>query len=230
MATRQKKPASPTKVRTTRPSGTRDRIIKRSIALFNRRGLQYVAIDHIASDLKMSPGNLTYHFKRKRDLIRATLDVLQRRLHEALAKATTVTNAEESAAHLISIFRTFWDFRFFFNALTYLLTDDAQLCKEYFEFRDRSLQTIEDDLKQLRDRGFFLDITPPNTFRLHAENVWSQWLDWLRMQQIKNPLARTPALYECALHNWSLSQPHLDTDFAVDLLEAYQRQLKVKIA
>ena len=213
-----------------KPAGTRERIIQRSIALFNRSGLQHVAIDHIASDLKISPGNLTYHFKRKRDLILATLDVLQRRLHTALERTTTTTSAEESAAYLISIFRTFWDFRFFFNALTFLLTNDAQLRKEYFEFRDRSLQAIEDDMRQLRDRGFFHDVPPPNTFRLLAENMWSQWLDWLRMQQMKNPLARTPALYECALHHWSLSQPFLDPDFAVELLNAYRSQLKVKNA
>jgi hypothetical protein len=48
---------------------TRTRIVERSIALFNRGGLQNVAIEQIASDLQISPGNLTYHFKRKRDLI-----------------------------------------------------------------------------------------------------------------------------------------------------------------
>lgn len=218
----------PAKPRATKPNGTRERIIERSISLFNKRGLQHVAIDHIATDLKISPGNLTYHFKRKRDLILSTLDVLQDRLHRAIEHSATTTCAEESAAYLISIFRTFWDFRFFFNALTYLLTDDAELRKGYFEFRDRSLQALEDDMDQLRSRGFFLAATPPNNYRLLAENMWSQWLDWLRMQQMKNPLARTPALYECALHHWSLSEPFLEKDFAVDLLKAYQRQLLKK--
>lgn len=220
----------PTTPRATKPNGTRERIIERSIALFNKRGLQHVAIDHIATDLKISPGNLTYHFKRKRDLILATLTVLQERLHHALERTTTTTSADESAAYLIPIFRTFWDFRFFFNALTFLLTNDAQLRKEYFEFRDRSLQAIEDDMDQLRTRGFFNAATPPNNYRLLAENMWSQWLDWLRMQQMTNPLARTPALYECALHHWSLSEPFLDKKFAVDLLKAYQRQLLKKTA
>jgi hypothetical protein len=102
------------------------------------------------------------------------------------------------------------------------------LRKEYFEFRDRSLQTIEDDMDQLQVRGFFRPATPPNNFHLLAENMWSQWLDWLRMQQMKNPLARTPALYECALHHWSLSEPFLEPAFAVELLKAYQRQLLKK--
>ena len=229
-ASKPKKKTLSAKTGTTKPSSTRERIIERSIALFNKRGLQHVAIDHIATDLKISPGNLTYHFKRKRDLILATLAILQERLHNALERTTTTTSAEESAAYLISIFRTFWDFRFFFNALTYLLTDDTQLRKEYFEFRDRSLQAIENDMNQLRTRGFFNAATPPNNYRLLAENMWSQWLDWLRMQQMKNPLARTPALYECALHHWSLSEPFLDKTFAVDLLKAYQRQLLKKTA
>jgi AcrR family transcriptional regulator len=217
-----------TKLRPAKPTSTRDRIIERSIALFNKRGLQYVAIDHIASDLKISPGNLTYHFKRKHDLILATLAVLQKRLNLALEQTQTARSAEESAAYLVSIFRTFWDFRFFFNALTFLLTNDTDLRKEYFAFRDRALQTIEDDINGLRERGFFHAANPPNNFRLLAENMWSQWLDWLRMQQMKNPLARTPALYECALHHWSLSEPFLEPKFAVDLLQAYQRLLLKK--
>jgi AcrR family transcriptional regulator len=70
--------ATPT---TLKPTGTRERIIQRSIALFNKRGLQHVAIDHIATDLKISPGNLTYHFKRKRDLILATAAQGARTIH-----------------------------------------------------------------------------------------------------------------------------------------------------
>ena len=151
-------------------------------------------------------------------------------MHLELERTTKTTSAEESAAYLISVFRTFWDFRFFFNALTFLLTNDEQLREEYFTFRERALQAIEDDIHQLQSRGFFRAANPPNTFRLLAENMWSQWLDWLRMQQIKNPLARTPALYECALHHWSLTQPFLEPDFAVDLLKAYQQQLLKKSA
>lgn len=227
MPPKSKTPAAPLpKPRASKTISTSERIIQRSIALFNKRGLQHVAIDHIASDMGISPGNLTYHFKHKRDLIRATLDVLQERLLSALERTTKTTSADEAASSLVNIYRTFWDFRFFFNALTFLLTNDAQLRKEYFAFRDRSLQAIEDDLSQLNAIGFFKPITPPNTFRLLAENMWSQWLDWLRMQQIKNPTARTPALYDCALHHWSLSQPFLESDFAVQLLDAYQRLLK----
>ena len=230
MTTAPKPKKKATKTVAAKPTSTRERISERSIALFNKRGLQYVAIDHIATDLKISPGNLTYHFKRKRDLISATLMVLQERLHQALERTTTTTSAEESAAYLISIFRTFWDFRFFFNALTFLLTNDTQLRKEYFEFRDRSLQALEDDMDQLHRRGFFRAALKPNNYRLLAENMWSQWLDWLRMQQMKNPLARTPALYECALHHWSLCEPFLEPDFAVELLKAYQQQLLKKTA
>lgn len=222
------KRSAPAKSAASKSSSTRERIIERSIALFNRCGLQHVAIDHIAADLKISPGNLTYHFKRKHDLIRATLEVLQERLHRALERTATTTSAEESAAYLISVYRTFWDFRFFFNALTFLLTNDAQLREEYFTLRDRLVNAIVDDLRQLHERGFFKAVRAPNTFRLLAENMWSQWLDWLRMQQITNPRARTPALYECALHHWSLSQPFLDPGFAVDLLDAYRRQLKIE--
>ena len=53
----------------TSPKTTREKIVEHAILVFNKEGLQHVTIDDIAVSLKLSPGNLTYHFKRKRDLL-----------------------------------------------------------------------------------------------------------------------------------------------------------------
>lgn len=207
----------------TRVSGTRDRIIKRSIALFNRKGLRDVAVERIATDLRMSPGNVTYYFPRKPQLIAATLEVMQEHLRTALERPTDVSSAREGADYLIRLYRTLWDFRFFFNSLTYVLTN-PQLRREYTAFHDWAMRTIESDLLVLRDHGHFLPPVPPNTFPLLAENMWSLWLNWLRMQQIRTPLAVTPdnaAIYECALRNWSLCQPWMRLEYARDLLRVF---------
>jgi len=210
-----------------RQGATRERIVQRSILLFNRKGLRDVAIERIAADLKISPGNLTYHFPRKHQLIAAALSVMKDRIRTALERPTAVRSALDGAHYLVRLYRTLWDFRFFFNALTYVLAD-KRLRREYTEFRDWAIETIENDLNTLCEHGYFLPPVAPNTFPLLAENMWSLWLNWLRMQQILNPLAATPedtALYDCALHNWSLCQPWMRLDFAQDLLQSFHELL-----
>lgn len=47
----------------------RDKVIETSIELFNKKGYSRVTMRDISDALNMSPGNLTYYFKRKNDLI-----------------------------------------------------------------------------------------------------------------------------------------------------------------
>jgi AcrR family transcriptional regulator len=211
----------------TNPSATRDRIVQRSIFLFNRNGLRNVAIERIAADMKISPGNLTYHFPRKQQLIAATLDIMQDRLRTALERPTAVRSAPDGANYLIRLYRTLWDFRFFFNALTYVLTDRA-LRTEYSKLHDWAIDTIQRDLIVLCEHGYFVLPAPPNTFTLVAENMWSLLLNWVRMQHIRSPSAITPsnaALLDCALHILSLCQPLMQPDYARDLFEVFKESL-----
>ena len=209
-------------------SGTRERILSVTMQLFNERGVQNVAVDHIAQALGISNGNLNYHFPRKRDLIRATLVILQERMREALSPSLAAVDAQQGARDLIRILRAFWDFRFFFTALTFLLSKDEELHDDYFRFQDWALETVDRGLHEMVANGHFRAPRAPNTTRLLAENMWSQWLNWLRMQQIRSPQLDLPegeALYDCALHHWSLLEPYFDADYARNLLPVYRALL-----
>lgn len=213
-----------------RGSDTRKRIIERSIALFNQRGVQQVAIEQIAADLAMSPGNITYYFPFKRHLIHATLDHLKVRLRQSL-EAQSVTAVHDAGEYVIGGIRTLWDFRFFFNSLVFLLADDPELRQEYAEFRHWAIGAVVEDLSRLVQIGFFFAPAAPNSLQLLADNMWSQWLSWLRGQQIESPRAMTPsnqALYDCALHLWSLCQPHLEPRFSRQLIDELQSLLTIE--
>jgi AcrR family transcriptional regulator len=56
---------------------TRQRILVASLLLFNDKGVLRTAINDIADELDISPGNLHYHFRRKSDIVEALLAEFQ---------------------------------------------------------------------------------------------------------------------------------------------------------
>jgi AcrR family transcriptional regulator len=214
---------SPRMTRAQQAEKTRERIVQKSILLFNRHGVQSVSIEQIAADLKISPGHLTYYFARKLDLIEACLALLKERLLVALTRPNTFASALEAAEFMVGIYRTLWQFRFVSNGLTYIVALDRQLRLDYLRFSEWAVDTLEADNRHFAAQGYILPEIQPNSYRLLAKNVWAIWLNWLRMQQIENPRALTPsnqALYQCAEVQWSLSQHWLNPGFSDEWLAA----------
>ena len=56
---------------------TRQRILVASLLLFNDKGVLRTAVNDIADELDISPGNLHYHFRRKADIVEALLAEFQ---------------------------------------------------------------------------------------------------------------------------------------------------------
>ncbi len=74
---------------------TQHKIIKGAIDLFNQRGVGAVRVHDIASHVNISPGNLTYHFKTKKELMLAVFQEMRTRLIEMEAvNQGHVENAE----------------------------------------------------------------------------------------------------------------------------------------
>ncbi|MEM6723779.1 MAG: TetR/AcrR family transcriptional regulator [Bacteroidota bacterium] len=55
---------------------TQEKILTNAIKLFNRKGVSNVRLQDIASEAAISPGNLSYHYKTKKDLIAAVIDFM----------------------------------------------------------------------------------------------------------------------------------------------------------
>lgn len=58
---------------------TRARVLERARVLFNERGVDNVGVRDLARDLEMSPGNLSYWFTPREDIVRALLEGLRDR-------------------------------------------------------------------------------------------------------------------------------------------------------
>jgi uncharacterized protein YqcC (DUF446 family) len=152
---------------------------------------------------------------------------LQQGLRETVGRPA-IKSPRQAGIYVVHGLRALWKFRFFFNSMVYLLGNDADLRKEYQEFQGWAVAAVAEDLRQLQESGYFSPPEPPNSVTAMVENMWAQWLNWLRMQQIDDPLAATPrnqALYDCAFHIWSLCQPYLQPAFAAAVLKEFETLL-----
>ena len=70
---------------------TRNRILVASLLLFNEHGEPATTTGQIADEVDISPGNLHYHFARKRQIVEALLDEFQADARRVLATPEEMT-------------------------------------------------------------------------------------------------------------------------------------------
>jgi len=110
---------------------TRSEIITKSVALFNTRGFFKVTIKEIADAMGISPGNLTYHFKKKENL----LEAIQTQLLKDTEGIMVPADQEITLAHFQEMFEKFFlvqqTYRFYFIEIIYLLQEYPEITKAY---------------------------------------------------------------------------------------------------
>ena len=83
------------------PRRTAERILATTLELFNRFGEPNVSTTLISAELRISPGNLYYHFPSKDELVNTLFDQYEGRLYQLLA-------ASDDVAASMVVVLTYW--------------------------------------------------------------------------------------------------------------------------
>ena len=114
---------------------TRDRILARSLAMFNEQGERAVTTNHIAASLGMSPGNLYYHFPNKEAIIFELFQQYAREMGGALALPEDRPLTQHDKVALFEhILAWLWRFRFLHRDMNQLLDDNPSMREAYRAF------------------------------------------------------------------------------------------------
>jgi len=129
---------------------TKQRILDRSKDLLNEQGIQTTTLRQIASALKMSQGNLNYHFRTKQDIIERLYFELVGKLDREMASMTgsfsSLATIYVSAEITMKIF---FEYRFLLRDM-YLIFKENEKVKEHYinlqDFRKRQFAELFDTM------------------------------------------------------------------------------------
>ena len=160
---------------------TRDKIILASLDLFNEKGERNVTTNHIAAELKMSPGNLYYHFRNKSDIIYEIFVQYELLVdHYLQIPEDQPLTLDHLVGYLEAVFEGLWAYRFFHRDLEFLLGSDERLRKDYRSFTLRCLDAIKKILKGLQKGldGVLMELDDEHLESM-ALNVWLSVTNWM---------------------------------------------------
>lgn len=112
-------------------SSRKQEIVKQAIILFNEKGFYNVSLKEIAKAMEISPGNITYHFPKKEDLLR----VIQEQLIEEVSMEIMPQEEVINLAHLEKLYKRFYQnqrkYSFYFNNLLYIFKAFPEITQAY---------------------------------------------------------------------------------------------------
>jgi AcrR family transcriptional regulator len=129
-------------------------ILDRALDLFNRHGIEGVGMRELARALDLSPGNLTYHFPKKEDILVA----LSARLSDLNSRTLHTSPPPASITHFLEmfrvIFRNHYQYRCLVLSIVHLNEHYPALAERYRATQIIRSGFFQEILLQLRAAGF----------------------------------------------------------------------------
>jgi AcrR family transcriptional regulator len=198
-----------------KPRRTAERILEVTLELFNRFGEPNVSTTLISAELKISPGNLYYHYPAKDELINSLVERHERSLNDLLQAADNVRNVEDAWLFVHMLFELIWSYRFLYRDLNDLLSKNRRLEVRFqraLAHKRQALRQVIDGLA--RSSALRIDTREADSVAGAMVVVLTYWLSYEYVQDPRHALepgASGAALARGAYHTLSLLMPYLDT-------------------
>ncbi len=202
--------ASPAK----KPRRTAERILEVTLDLFNRFGEPNVSTTLISHELKISPGNLYYHYPAKEELINALFGRYHEALTKLLAAAADVRNVEDAWLFFHMLYELIWQHRFLYRDLNDLLSKNRRLETQFQGVLEAKGRAMRDVLAGLQHGGA-LKMAPREAGPTASAMVvlLSYWLSFEYVRDPRRalePERAGTALMRGAFHVLGLLLPYLE--------------------
>ncbi len=174
---------------------TRDRILQKSLQLFNEQGERSVSTNHIAAALEISPGNLYYHFRNKEAIIAELLMVYQAEILSLLnVPEDRPLNVNDKFIYFNVLSTQFWKYRFLHRDANHLI-ESSEVLKERYPIyarhvMQRGMQIYQGFVDSGLMKASFIEI------EALIINIWIVMTNWSNFLLMTGHITQTDALDE----------------------------------
>ena len=197
-----------------KPRRTAERILEVTLELFNRFGEPNVSTTAISAELKISPGNLYYHYPAKDELINALFGRYEKALDELLRAADDVRNVEDAWLFFHMLFELIWRYRFLYRDLNDLLSKNRRLETHFQSVLKNKGHAVQAVLGGLaRAKAVKIDAAQAEPVATAMVVVLTYWLSYEYVRDPRRalePERAGAALARGAYHVLSLLMPYLE--------------------
>ncbi len=196
------------------PRRTAERILEVALELFNRFGEPNVSTTLISAEMRISPGNLYYHYPAKDELINALFKRYETALNKLLAAADSVRHVEDAWLFFHMLYELIWKHRFLYRDLNDLLSKNRRLELDFQRVMASKEQAVRQVLAGLKYGGVLSMST--REAGPCADSMVVLLSYWLSFEYVRDPRhALEPelagaALMRGAFHLLSLLLPYLE--------------------
>lgn len=193
---------------------TKEKILAVAKDLFNEKGYENVRMRDISSQLGISVGNLTYHFKKKEDILKALMKAATPLDEVPLASCLADLNQ-----FIEDLIQSIQDHLFFFTS------DELFSLSPDFEAANRDrvealIQRFATLLRELKQQGYFISALSDQTIDALVEMIMFAHLSWVR--KVNRCGAASFPREKFILYHWQILEPFFTAQAAQEYVLIHQ--------
>ena len=196
------------------PRRTAERILEVTLDLFNRFGEPNVSTTLISAELRISPGNLYYHYPAKDELVNSLFDRYEHALNHLLNASDGVRDVEDAWFFLHSLFELIWEYRFLYRDLNDLLSKNRRLETHFQTILKHKAAALRELLSGMNRSGALSidsrELEPTATSMVVVLTYWLSFEYVRDPRRALEPESAQQALLRGALHVLNLLVPYLE--------------------
>ena len=185
---------------------TQEKILRNAIQLFNKKGVSNVRLQDIAKKAGISAGNLSYHYKLKKDLIEGVLEYMAQTGKEMSSQ--NMAHVEQN--NYTAVVKNYLGFqirhRFFYRDILEI-SSFVPSANELFEKQmEQVINFTKNGMYLAIGKGFVKPEPHDGHYHFFAKNTWAILNSWLVEREILGE--EKVSMYQVMLAIWEAHYPY----------------------
>lgn len=185
---------------------TQEKILTNAVRLFNRMGVSNVRLQDIAGQAGISAGNLSYHYKTKKDLMQAVLDFMK----ENFKAMSSLNMAFLEKNDYLSVTKNYLGsqirHRFFYRDILEIINLVPDAKDIYEDQMKQVLNFTKNGMFLAVGKGIFHPEPHKGHYDFFAKNIWAILNSWLIEREVLGE--ETVSMQQVMLAVWEFHFPY----------------------